>query len=103
MRRVPVREGRPFPLGATWDGLGVNFALFSRHARRVRLELFADCEDGRAIRSIDLDPVRNRTGDIWHVWVQGRWLRERHGWHYVPENWGQVGPRWHFEHVHWER
>src|SRR3954468_21047822 len=32
--------GRPFPLGATWDGKGVNFALFSEHAERVELCLF---------------------------------------------------------------
>ena len=37
-----IREGLPFPLGATWDGLGVNFALFSAHATRVELCLFDD-------------------------------------------------------------
>ena len=35
-----IREGLPFPLGATWDGLGVNFALFSAHATKVELCLF---------------------------------------------------------------
>ena len=30
-----IREGLPFPLGATWDGLGVNFAIFSAHATKV--------------------------------------------------------------------
>jgi len=33
-------EGLPEPLGATWDGIGVNFALFSAHATRVELCLF---------------------------------------------------------------
>ena len=42
VRRSRVREGQPFPLGATWDGLGVNFALFSAHATRVELCLFDD-------------------------------------------------------------
>ncbi len=37
-----VREGSPFPLGATWDGLGVNFALFSANATKVELCLFDD-------------------------------------------------------------
>ena len=37
-----VREGLPHPLGATWDGKGVNFALFSAHATRVELCLFDD-------------------------------------------------------------
>ena len=35
-----IREGLPFPLGATWDGLGVNFALFSANASKVELCLF---------------------------------------------------------------
>ena len=35
-----IRERQPSPLGATWDGLGVNFALFSANARRVELCLF---------------------------------------------------------------
>ena len=52
-------------------GNGVNFAFFSRHATRVRLELFDHTEDAKAARVIDLDPVRNRTGDVWHVWVEG--------------------------------
>ena len=39
-QRSRVTEGHPFPLGATWDGLGVNFALFSAHATKVELCLF---------------------------------------------------------------
>ena len=35
-----VWTGHPFPLGATWDGVGVNFALFSEHATAVELCLF---------------------------------------------------------------
>lgn len=35
-----IREGLPFPLGASWDGLGVNFALFSANATKVELCLF---------------------------------------------------------------
>jgi glycogen operon protein len=50
---------------------GVNFAFFSRHASRVRLELFDGAVDATPTRSIDLDPFRNRTGDVWHVWVAG--------------------------------
>jgi isoamylase len=42
LRRANIREGKPFPLGATWDGLGVNFALFSGHATKVELCLFDD-------------------------------------------------------------
>src|SRR5919112_1012285 len=40
VRKSRVLEGRPYPLGATWDGLGVNFALFSANATKVELCLF---------------------------------------------------------------
>lgn len=66
-----VRMGAPLPLGTHQRGDGVNFAIFSRHATRVRLELFDHPEDGIPTRVIELDPVRCRTGDVWHVWVQG--------------------------------
>jgi len=66
-----IRRGVPLPLGTRAFLDGVNFALFSRHARRVRLELFAHSRDATPSRSIDLDPVRNRTGDVWHIWIQG--------------------------------
>jgi isoamylase len=66
-----IRRGFPLPLGTRAFLNGVNFALFSRHARRVRLELFAHSHDEAPSRTLDLDPVRNRTGDVWHVWIQG--------------------------------
>jgi glycogen operon protein len=56
-------------MGTQRSGKGVNFALFSRHATGVRLELFDHPEDAAPARVIDLDPARNRTGDVWHVWV----------------------------------
>ena len=59
------------PLGVHESEGGVNFALFSRHASRVRLELFDQPTDATPVRIIDLDPARNRTGDVWHVWVEG--------------------------------
>jgi len=37
---IRVYPGKPSPLGATWDGMGVNFALYSRHADNVELLLF---------------------------------------------------------------
>jgi len=59
------------PLGTHESREGVNFALFSRHASRVRLELFDQPADAIPARVIDFDPARNRTGDVWHVWVEG--------------------------------
>ncbi len=71
LERTDVRIGVPLPLGTYAHGKGVNFAFFSRHASRVRLELFDHPEDTNAARVIDLDPMRNRTGDVWHVWIEG--------------------------------
>ena len=69
--RTDVRVGAPLPLGTYARGEGVNFAFFSRHASRVRLELFDHPEDATAARVIDLDPAHHRTGDVWHVWIEG--------------------------------
>ncbi len=66
-----LRSGAPFPLGAYPRGNGVNFALFSRHAEGVCLQFFDQPEDAAPARTIILDAARNRTGDIWHVWVEG--------------------------------
>jgi isoamylase len=65
MRRVPVREGRPFPLGATWDGLGVNFAVFSAHATRVEVCLF-DNDGGTEVERFDLPEY---TDEVWHGYL----------------------------------
>ena len=66
-----VRSGVPLPLGAHRRGNGVNFALFSRHATGVRLDLFDRSEVAMPVRTIILDAARNKTGDIWHVWLEG--------------------------------
>jgi isoamylase len=74
--RAPViGAGSPLPLGTFQRGDGANFSFFSREATRVRVEFFDHPEDQTPSRHIDLDPVRNRTGDVWHVWVE----RIRHG------------------------
>ena len=67
-----IQAGNPLPIGGTHQlGDGVNFVLFSRHATGVRLELYQHPDDSSPARIIDLDPMRHRTGDIWHVWVRG--------------------------------
>ncbi|WP_454616032.1 glycogen debranching protein GlgX [Bradyrhizobium cenepequi] len=65
LRRSAVREGRPFPLGATWDGLGVNFALFSAHATKVELCLFDDAGQAE-IERIELPEY---TDEVWHGYL----------------------------------
>ncbi len=63
--------GRPSPLGATIVDDGVQFAVFSRHARSVTLCLFDEPRGAHPSRRIPLDPSVNRTGDIWHIFVSG--------------------------------
>ena len=60
-----VLPGRPYPLGATWDGGGVNFALFSAHAERVELCLF----DADAAREIARVVLPQRTDLVWHAYL----------------------------------
>jgi glycogen operon protein len=63
--------GSPIPHGVYFQQDGANFTLFSRHATRVSLLLFRNPEDAEPCQVIDLDPQHHRTGDIWHVCVQG--------------------------------
>ena len=51
---MKVRPGAPYPLGATWDGSGVNFAVFSEHATKVELCLFDSPDSTRESARIAL-------------------------------------------------
>jgi pullulanase/glycogen debranching enzyme len=61
-----VWPGSPYPLGATWDGVGVNFAVFSEHATRVELCLF-DSPDGDC-ESLTI-PLPEHTDMVWHGYL----------------------------------
>ena len=61
-----VWPGSPSPLGATWDGEGTNFAVFSEHATAVELCLFSHREDAEEAARIRL---RERTDQIWHAYL----------------------------------
>ncbi|PMR73227.1 glycogen debranching protein GlgX [Billgrantia endophytica] len=65
IRHSRVREGWPFPLGATWDGLGVNFALFSVHATKVELCLF----DESGTREVEHIELPEYTDEVWHGYL----------------------------------
>ncbi len=65
---MKLRPGRPYPLGATWDGLGVNFALFSEHATKVELCLFDSAE---ATREAERLVLPEQTDQIWHGFLPG--------------------------------
>ena len=65
LRASRLHEGLPYPLGATWDGLGVNFALFSANATRVDLCLFDD--EGR--HEIETIVLPEYTDEVWHGYL----------------------------------
>jgi isoamylase len=72
---MEVWPGKPYPLGASWDGEGTNFALFSENAERVELCLF-DEEDDRETR-IEL---HDETAHVWHCYVPGLGPGQRYGY-----------------------
>ncbi|MGD0230416.1 MAG: glycogen debranching protein GlgX [Syntrophorhabdales bacterium] len=63
--------GYPFPLGVHLHDDGAQFGIFSRNATAVSLLFFEGLQDIAPYQVIDLDPLHNRTGDIWHIWVEG--------------------------------
>ncbi|MEO7160519.1 MAG: glycogen debranching protein GlgX [Polaromonas sp.] len=62
-----LRPGRPWPLGATWDGHGINFAVFSAHAQAMALCLFDDSGTVEVSRLM----LPAHTNDIWHGYLPG--------------------------------
>ena len=60
-----LSAGAPHPLGATWDGRGTNFALFSANAEKVELCLF----DNSGRREIARIALPERTEDVWHGYL----------------------------------
>jgi len=66
MPRVTTRPGHPYPLGAIWDGEGVNFALFSDNATGVELCLFDHADQEKETHTIRME---ERTNQVWHVFL----------------------------------
>lgn len=66
-----MKNGCPYPLGATVRPDGTNFSIFSASATGMELVLFAHPDAGAATRSFTLDPVRNRTSHYWHIFLPG--------------------------------
>ena len=67
MRQIKQNKGKPYPLGATFDGAGVNFALFSAHAEKVFLCLF----DEKGVKEIKRVELTENDFGIWHVYLEG--------------------------------
>jgi isoamylase len=82
-----ILPGQPYPLGATWDGKGVNFALYSENATMVELCLF---KSGDAQKEQERIPLREVTAYVWHAYLPGMKPGQLYGYRvhgpYEPEN-----------------
>ena len=87
-----IEPGSPSPLGATWDGRGVNFALFSANAERVELCLF----DNNGRRETDRIVLPEYTNEIWHGYIVGLEPNQLYGYRvygpYDPKNGHRFNP-----------
>ncbi|MGH7443738.1 MAG: alpha-amylase family glycosyl hydrolase, partial [Longimicrobiales bacterium] len=81
------------PLGATWDGLGVNFAIYSQHATRVDLVLFDARDPSKEVATLALP---ERTAFVWHGYVPGLQPGQLYGYRvhgeYAPERGMRFNP-----------
>jgi len=88
-----IWPGEPYPLGATWDGGGVNFAVFSEHATSVDLCLFYYHDDPVENKCI---PLTERTNNVWHAYLPGARPGQLYGYRvhgpYEPENGHRFNP-----------
>ncbi len=87
-----VREGLPYPRGATWDGQGVNFSLFSAHATKVEVCLF----DSSGQMETDRIELPEYTDQVFHGWIEGIGPGQPYGYRvygpYAPEEGHRFNP-----------
>ncbi len=85
--------GNPYPLGATWDGKGVNFAIHSENATKVELCLFDKNESNQENERISL---KERAHDVWHAYIPDIMPGQLYGYRvygpYEPENGHRFNP-----------
>jgi glycogen operon protein len=87
---LKVRPGNPYPLGATWDGAGVNFAIFSENASAVELCLFDSPDSVRESVRIRLP---EQTDMVWHGYVPGVLPAQLYGYRVYGPNAPEQGHR----------
>lgn len=71
-----ILPGSPYPQGATWDGTGVNFALYAENATRVQLCLFDEPDSDEQ----EIVEVKERTGYVWHCNVPDLTIGQLYGY-----------------------
>ncbi len=90
---IKTYPGSPYPLGATWDGKGVNFALFSTHATGVELCLFKNTYDKAEVVKLQ---ITERSNQIWHIYIPNLKPGQLYGYRvhgpYEPQNGHRFNP-----------
>jgi glycogen operon protein len=90
---MKTRPGNPYPLGASWDGSGVNFAIFSENATGVELCLFDGRDGSREVARI---PMTEQTDQVWHIFLPEVRPGQRYGYRvhgpYDPANGHRFNP-----------
>ena len=80
-----ILPGTPYPQGATWDGTGVNFAIYSENAVKVELCLFNEIHTAAQ----DVVVMNENTGFVWHCYISGLSIGQLYGFRihgpYEPE------------------
>ncbi|MFV0626491.1 MAG: glycogen debranching protein GlgX [Alphaproteobacteria bacterium] len=83
---VSVKVGKPYPLGSTFDGSGVNFSIFSANAQKIELCLF---NESGAVETERYE-LKNKTGNVWHTYLSGVNVGQVYGYRvygpYEPSN-----------------
>jgi isoamylase len=87
---VRVWPGYPYPLGGTWTGVGVNFALFSAHATKVELCLF---DSPAATKESVRIPLPEQTDMVWHGFLPDARPNQLYGYRVYGPNDPQNGHR----------
>jgi isoamylase/glycogen operon protein len=68
---IQIQSGSPFPLGATVQSKGINFAVYVKEAHHLSICLFEEKTVEHSIKEIELDPKKHQTGRIWHALLTG--------------------------------
>jgi glycogen operon protein len=88
-----IWPGRSYPLGASWDGAGVNFALFSEHATKVELCLFDSADAAKEAHRVTMP---EHTDQVWHVYLPDALPGQLYGYRvygpYEPQNGHHFNP-----------
>jgi isoamylase len=92
VHKIKAKPGKPYPLGAVWDGKGVNFALFSDNATKVELCLFNKDGSQETARV----PVTERHNQIWHIYLPEAAPGQKYGYRvdgpYLPDTGHRFNP-----------